>query len=47
MEMWWDSSYDRSTVAEWYNVFRKERQGKKGGAVVLYIRNVYIWCSMK
>ncbi|GAB0205799.1 hypothetical protein GRJ2_003045500 [Grus japonensis] len=36
-ETWWDSSYDWSVGMEGYRLFRKDRQGRQGRAVALYI----------
>ncbi|GAB0195031.1 hypothetical protein GRJ2_001968400 [Grus japonensis] len=38
-EMWWDSSYDWSVGVEGYRLFRKDRQGRRGGGVALYIND--------
>ncbi|GAB0203506.1 interleukin-6 receptor subunit beta [Grus japonensis] len=35
-ETWWDGSYDWSVGMEGYRVFRKDRQGRRGGSVALY-----------
>ncbi|CAM4502766.1 unnamed protein product [Lepidochelys kempii] len=40
-ETWWDNSHDWSTVLDGYKLFRKDRQGRKGGGVALYIREQY------
>ncbi|XP_073188209.1 uncharacterized protein [Lepidochelys kempii] len=40
-ETWWDNSYDWSTVMDGYKLFRKDRQGRKGGGVALYVREQY------
>lgn len=36
-EMWWDSSHDWSIEMEGYKIFRKDRQGRGGGGVALYV----------
>ncbi|GAB0175756.1 hypothetical protein GRJ2_000040800 [Grus japonensis] len=36
-EMWWDGSYDWSIGMEGYRLFRKDRQGRQGGGVALYV----------
>ncbi|GAB0207157.1 hypothetical protein GRJ2_003181300 [Grus japonensis] len=36
-ETWWDSSYDWSVGMEGYRLFRKDRQGRQGGDVTLYV----------
>ncbi|GAB0209421.1 hypothetical protein GRJ2_003407800 [Grus japonensis] len=38
-ETWWDSSYDWSVGMEGYRLFRKDRQGRQGGGVALYIND--------
>uniref|UniRef100_K7F1Q8 Reverse transcriptase domain-containing protein n=1 Tax=Pelodiscus sinensis TaxID=13735 RepID=K7F1Q8_PELSI len=40
-ETWWDDSHDWSAVMEGYRLFRKNRQGRKGGGVALYVREHY------
>ncbi|GAB0186659.1 hypothetical protein GRJ2_001131200 [Grus japonensis] len=39
MEMWWDGSYDWSVGMEGYRLFRKDRQGRQGGDVALYVND--------
>ncbi|GAB0205316.1 mitochondrial enolase superfamily member 1 [Grus japonensis] len=36
-ETWWDSSCDWSVGMEGYRLFRKDRQGRRGGDVALYV----------
>ncbi|GAB0179529.1 hypothetical protein GRJ2_000418200 [Grus japonensis] len=38
-ETWWDSSYDWSVGMEGYRLFRKDRQGRRGGGVALYVNH--------
>ncbi|GAB0202872.1 hypothetical protein GRJ2_002752800 [Grus japonensis] len=38
-ETWWDSSYDWSVGMEGYRFFRKDRQGRQGGDVTLYVND--------
>ncbi|GAB0193035.1 hypothetical protein GRJ2_001768800 [Grus japonensis] len=38
-EMWWDGSYDWSVGMEGYRLFRKDRQGRQGGGVALYVND--------
>ncbi|GAB0208218.1 hypothetical protein GRJ2_003287500 [Grus japonensis] len=38
-ETWWDSSYDWSVGMEGYRLFRKDRQGRQGGGVALYVND--------
>ena len=36
-ETWWDRSSDWSVVMDGYKLFRRDRQGGRGGGVALYI----------
>ncbi|GAB0208322.1 hypothetical protein GRJ2_003297900 [Grus japonensis] len=36
-ETWWHGSYDWSVGMEGYRLFRKDRQGRRGGGVALYV----------
>ncbi|PKU35905.1 hypothetical protein llap_13795 [Limosa lapponica baueri] len=36
-EMWWDGSYDWRVGMEGYRFFRKDRLGRQGGGVALYV----------
>ncbi|GAB0205228.1 hypothetical protein GRJ2_002988400 [Grus japonensis] len=36
---WWDSSYDWSVGMEEYRLFRKDRQGRRGGGITLYVND--------
>ncbi|GAB0210021.1 mitochondrial enolase superfamily member 1 [Grus japonensis] len=38
-ETWWDGSYDWSAGMEGYRLFRKDRQGRRGGGVALYVND--------
>ncbi|GAB0207584.1 hypothetical protein GRJ2_003224100 [Grus japonensis] len=38
-ETWWDSSYDWSVGMEGYRLFRKDRQGRQGGGIALYVND--------
>ena len=40
-ETWWDHSHDWSAVMDGYKLFRRDRQGRKGGGVVLYIKDCF------
>ena len=31
METWWDESHDWNTLIEDYRLFRRDRQGRRGG----------------
>lgn len=37
-ENWWDSLHDRNVIMDGYVSFRKDRSGKQGGGVALYVR---------
>ncbi|GAB0207631.1 ubiquitin carboxyl-terminal hydrolase 4 [Grus japonensis] len=39
METWWDGSYDWSVGMEGYRLFRKDRQGRQGGGIALYVND--------
>ncbi|KAJ7414527.1 hypothetical protein BTVI_40948 [Pitangus sulphuratus] len=38
-ETWWDDSHDWSAAMDGYKLFRKDRQGRRGGGVALYVRD--------
>ncbi|GAB0190981.1 hypothetical protein GRJ2_001563400 [Grus japonensis] len=38
-ETWWDGTYDWSVGMEGYRLFRKDRQGRRGGGVTLYVND--------
>ncbi|GAB0206950.1 hypothetical protein GRJ2_003160600 [Grus japonensis] len=38
-ETWWDSSYDWSVGMEGCRLFRKDRQGRRGGGIALYVND--------
>ncbi|PKU28913.1 mitochondrial fission process protein 1 [Limosa lapponica baueri] len=37
-ETWWDKSHDWSAAIDGYRLFRRDRQGRRGGVVALYIK---------
>lgn len=37
-ETWWDESHDWKTATEGYRLLRRDRQGRRGGGVALYVR---------
>ena len=39
-ETWWDHSHDWSAAMDGYKLFRKDRQGRRGG-VALYVRECF------
>ena len=38
MEIWWDCSHDWSAAMDNYKLFRKDRQGRRGGGVALCVK---------
>ena len=38
METWWDDSHSWSAVMDGYQLFKRDRQGRKGSGVALYIK---------
>ena len=38
METWWNEWHDWNTPIEDYRLFRRDRQGRRGGGVVLCVR---------
>ncbi|KAK4828050.1 hypothetical protein QYF61_023088 [Mycteria americana] len=37
-ETWWDDSHNWSAAMDGYKLFRRDRQGRRGGGVALYVR---------
>ena len=37
-ETWWDLSHDWSAAMDGYKLLRKDRQGRRGGGVALYVK---------
>jgi len=40
-ETWWDDSPDWSAAMDGYKLFRRDRQGKRGGGVALCVRECF------
>ena len=40
-ETWWDRSHDWSAAMDGYKLFRKDRQGRRGGGVALYVKECF------
>ncbi|TRZ19001.1 hypothetical protein HGM15179_008133 [Zosterops borbonicus] len=40
-ETWWDDSHSWSTALYGYKLFRRDRKGRRGGGVVLYIKKAF------
>ncbi|RMC21514.1 hypothetical protein DUI87_02380 [Hirundo rustica rustica] len=41
METWWDDSHGWSTALDGYKLFRRDRKGRRGGGVALYIKKAF------
>ncbi|PKU43819.1 nipped-b-like protein [Limosa lapponica baueri] len=41
IETWWDDSHNWNAVMDGYKLFRRDRQGRRGGGVALYIREAF------
>ncbi|KAM6103455.1 uncharacterized protein LJ206_014212 [Theristicus caerulescens] len=39
-ETWWDESHDWSSAIEGYRLFRRDRRGRRGGGVALYVKKL-------
>jgi len=39
-ETWWDKSHDCSVAIDGYRLFRRDRQGRGGGGVALYVKKL-------
>ena len=37
-DTWWDASHDCSAAIDGCKLFRRDRQGRRGGGVALYVR---------
>jgi len=44
-ETWWDSSCDWSAAMEGYRLFRKDRQGRRGGGIILCVNELDLSCE--
>jgi len=42
--MWWDESHDWSVAIDGYRLFRRDRQGRRGRGLALYIKK-WIECE--
>ncbi|TRZ14270.1 hypothetical protein HGM15179_012835 [Zosterops borbonicus] len=40
-EMWWDDSHSWSTALDGYKLFRRDRKGRRGGGLALYIKKAF------
>jgi len=40
-ETWWDDSHNWSTEMDGYKLFRRDRRGKRGGGLVLCVRDCF------
>ena len=41
MEMWWDHYHDWNAAMDGYKLFRKDRQGRRGSGVALYVKECF------
>ncbi|GAB0203729.1 hypothetical protein GRJ2_002838500 [Grus japonensis] len=41
METWWDDLHNWSAAMDGYKLFRRDRQGRRGGGVALYVRECF------
>ncbi|GAB0209132.1 hypothetical protein GRJ2_003378900 [Grus japonensis] len=41
METWWDDSHKWSAAMDGYKLFRRDRQGRRGSGVALYVRECF------
>ncbi|GAB0206513.1 hypothetical protein GRJ2_003116900 [Grus japonensis] len=41
METWWDDSHNGSAAMDGYKLFRRDRQGRRGSGVALYVRECF------
>jgi len=37
-ETWWDESHDWNVALDGYRLFRRDRRGRRGGGIALYIK---------
>lgn len=40
-ETWWENSHDWETTTDSYKLFQKDRKGRRGGRVVLYVKEKF------
>ncbi|PKU29350.1 mitochondrial fission process protein 1 [Limosa lapponica baueri] len=40
-ETWWDDGHDWNAAMDGYKLFRRDRQGRRGGGVALYVRECF------
>ncbi|GAB0203241.1 mitochondrial enolase superfamily member 1 [Grus japonensis] len=40
-ETWWDDSHNWSAAMDGYKLFRRDRQGRRGGGVALYVKECF------
>lgn len=45
-ETWWSESHNCSAGMECYRLFRKDRQGRQGGGVALYVRERFDYTAL-
>ncbi|PKU46846.1 nipped-b-like protein [Limosa lapponica baueri] len=40
-ETWWDDTHNWSAALDGYKLFRRDRPGRRGGGVALYVRECF------
>jgi len=40
-KMWWNCSHDWTAAIDGYKLFRRDRQGRRGGGVALFVRECF------
>ena len=40
-ETWWDHCHEWNAAMDGYKLFRKDRQGRRGGGVALYVKECF------
>lgn len=41
--IWWEDSHDWNTTIEGYKLFRRDRQGRRGRKVTIFVRKQIDW----
>ncbi|GAB0180519.1 hypothetical protein GRJ2_000517200 [Grus japonensis] len=45
-ETWWDDSHNRAAAMDGYKLFRRDRQGRRGGGVALYVKEDFDYLEL-
>lgn len=40
-ETWWENSHDEATAMDGYKYFQKDKKGRRGGGVALYVTDIF------